>query len=183
MEKALKDVKVAILVANGFEQVEMTEPRKALEEAGAETVLVSPTKGFVKGWKSKEWGDEFIVDMDLKDALNESFDAILIPGGVMSPDILKNNSDAVNFVREFVDADKPIAAICHGPSLLINAFAVEGRTVTSWPSIRSDLMNAGANWIDREVAVDGRLVTSRKPADIPAFNEAIIKLFQKINTY
>lgn len=183
MEKALKDVKVAILVANGFEQVEMTEPRKALEEAGAETVLVSPTKGFVKGWKSKEWGDEFIVDMDLKDALNESFDAILIPGGVMSPDILKNNSDAVNFVREFVDADKPIAAICHGPSLLINAFAVEGRTVTSWPSIRLDLMNAGANWIDREVAVDGRLVTSRKPADIPAFNEAIIKLFQKINTY
>ena len=183
MEKSLKDVKVAILVADGFEQSEMVEPRKALEEAGAQTVLISPAGSSVKGWKSKDWGDEFTVDLDLKDASSEGFDALLLPGGVMNPDTLKNNPDAVNFVRDFVDADKPIGAICHGPSLLINAFGVEGKTVTSWPSLKQDLMNAGANWVDKEVAEDGRLVTSRKPADIPAFNDAIIKLFQKINTY
>ncbi len=169
--------RIAIVVTDGFEQVEMTEPRKALEDAGAETVLVSPKTGQVKGWKHTEWGDSFQVDMKLADARANDFDALLLPGGVMNPDKLRLEPDAARFVRTFFDAGKPVAAICHGPWLLIDAGVVKGRTVTSWPSIRTDLANAGANVVDKEVVVDHGLVTSRKPDDIPAFNRKMIEEF------
>lgn len=179
MEKKIKGLKVAILVADGFEQVEMTEPRKALDQAGAQTVLISPSKGKVKGWKLKEWGDEFPVDKELNQANPDDYDALLLPGGVMNPDTLRLNATAINFIKHFVKADKPIAAICHGPWTLINAEAVKGKTITSWPSIKIDLMNAGAHWVDQQVAKDDHLVTSRKPDDIPAFNTAMIELFSQ----
>lgn len=179
MEQKLKGIKVAILVADGFEQSEMTEPRKALDQAGAKTTLVSPVKGKVKGWKAKNWGDEFPVDKELNQAKAEEFDALLLPGGVANPDTLRMNPAAINFIKSFVKDHKPIAAICHGPWTLINAEAVKGKIITSWPSIKIDLINAGAKWIDSEVAKDDNLVTSRKPEDIPAFNKAIIELFSQ----
>ncbi|HSV14174.1 MAG TPA: type 1 glutamine amidotransferase domain-containing protein [Tepidisphaeraceae bacterium] len=169
--------RIAILVENGFEQVEMTEPRQALNDAGATTVLVSPVQGKVKGWKHTEWGDEFAVEMQLSAADADTFDALLLPGGVMNPDKLRINPDAKRFVRSFAEAGKPIAAICHGPWTLIEIGAVRGRTMTSWPSLQTDLRNAGANWVDREVVVDKGLVTSRKPDDIPAFNRKMIEEF------
>lgn len=175
----LEGLKVAILVADGFEQVEMTEPRKALDQAGAKTFIVSPVKGKVKGWKSKVWGDEFPVDKELSQAKADEFDALLLPGGVMNPDTLRMNPAAVNFVKAFIKAHKPVAAICHGPLTLIEAKAVDGKTMTSYPSIKTDLINAGAKWIDADVARDDNLVTSRKPDDIPAFNKAMIELFSK----
>jgi protease I len=162
-------------VANGFEQVELTEPRKALQDAGAETHLISPESGKVKGWDMKEWGDEFDVDVPLDRARADDYDALLLPGGVMNPDRLRMNERAVAFVRSFFEAGKPVAAICHGPWTLIDAGVVEGRTVTSYPSIKQDLINAGANWVDREVVVDNGLVTSRKPEDIPAFNRKMVE--------
>jgi protease I len=179
MDQKIKGLKVAILVTDGFEQSEMTEPRKALDQAGAKTVLVSPAKGKVKGWKAKNWGDEFPVDQDLNQARAEDFDALLLPGGVMNPDTLRMNPAAVSFVKHFVKSHKPIAAICHGPWTLINAEAVKGKTMTSWQSIKTDLINAGANWVDEEVVKDDHLVTSRKPDDIPAFNKAVIELFSQ----
>jgi len=175
----LKGKKVAILVADGFEEVELTRPRKALDDAGAETVVVSPAKGMVKGWNHTNWGKELKVDMPLSQARAEEFDALLLPGGVMNPDHLRREPAAVRFVRAFFDAGKPAAAICHGPWMLVEADAVRGREVTSFPSIRTDLKNAGARWVDKEVAVDGNLVTSRKPDDIPAFNREMIALFAK----
>jgi protease I len=179
MDQSLKGLKVAILVADGFEQTELSEPKKALEAAGAETVIVSPSKGKVKGWKGKAWADEVTVDEDITKASADEFDALLLPGGVMNPDTLRINSSAVKFIKEFVDADKPIAAICHGSWPLINAGAVEGKTLTSWPSLKVDLTNAGATWVDKEVVEDQGLVTSRKPDDIPAFNKAMIALFSQ----
>lgn len=173
----LNGKKVAILVANGFEQVEMTEPRKALDDAGAKTQIVSPENGKVKGWKHDHWGDEFSIDVSLDQAKTESYDALLLPGGVLNPDALRLLPKAVEFVKQFHKANKPIAAICHGPWTLINAEAVKGHKLTSWGSIKVDLINAGANWVDQEVVRDGKLVTSRKPHDIPAFNKAIIELF------
>lgn len=175
MDNKLKNKKVAILVANGFEQVEMTEPRKALQEAGAETVLVSPVNGKVKGWNHTNWGDEFPVDLPLNKADANDFDALLLPGGVMNPDHLRTNKDAVRFAKEFFRAGKPVAAICHGPWLLVEADVVRGRTMTSWPSLQTDLENAGATWVDQEVVTDEGLVTSRKPGDIPAFNRKMIE--------
>ena len=169
--------KIAILVADGFEQVEMTEPRQALEEAGAGTDLVSPNDSKVKGWKMTEWGDRFDVDVPLAVANPADYDALLLPGGVMNPDKLRMNPQAVQFVKEFVDAGKPIAAICHGPWTLIEAGAVRGRTITSYPSLQSDLRNAGANWVDQEVVTDNGLVTSRNPQDIPAFNRKMVEEF------
>ncbi|HTQ07279.1 MAG TPA: type 1 glutamine amidotransferase domain-containing protein [Polyangiaceae bacterium] len=169
--------RIAIVVADGFEQVEMTEPRKALEQAGAETVLLSPKDGEVKGWNHVEWGDSFEVDMKLADAKAKDFDALLLPGGVMNPDKLRLEPTAAQFVRKFFDAGKPVAAICHGPWLLIDAGVAKGRTLTSWPSIRTDLVNAGAKVVDEEVVVDHGLVTSRKPDDIPAFNAKMIEEF------
>jgi protease I len=177
MEKSLAGKKIAILVENGFEQVELTEPRKALDEAGAQTVVVSPVKGKVKGWKSHEWGDEIPVDLALEQARVEDFHALLLPGGVINPDRLRMNERAVALVRAFHDAGKPIAAICHGPWMLIEAGIVQGRKVTSWPSLATDLRNAGATWVDEEVVTEQGLVTSRKPGDIPAFSPKMIEEF------
>jgi protease I len=173
----LEKIRVAILVDNGFEQVEMTEPRKALEESGAETVLVSPQKDKVRGWEMKDWGDEFPVQLSIDGARADSFDALLLPGGVMNPDHLRMNPAAVAFVRAFFDANKPVAAICHGPWTIIEAKAAKGRRIASWPSLKTDLKNAGAEWVDEQVVVDGNLISSRKPDDIPAFNREMINLF------
>jgi protease I len=169
--------KVAILVENGFEQVELTEPRKALDRAGATTRIVSPAGKKVKGWQHKEWGDEFPVDETLDSARPEEYDALLLPGGVLNPDKLRMNEKAVAFVRAFFDQGKPVAAICHGPWTLIDAGVARGRRIASWPSLKTDLKNAGAEWVDREVVVDRGLVTSRKPDDIPAFNAKMIEEF------
>jgi protease I len=177
MDQKLAGKTVAILVADGFEQVEMTEPRRALDEAGAETEIVSPVKGRVKGWKHVEWGDTFAVDVPLDEAEASDYDALLLPGGVMNPDKLRIDEAALRFVKAFFAAGKPVAAICHAPWTLIDAEQVEGRTVTSWPSLRTDLKNAGAKWVDEEVVVDNGLVTSRKPDDIPAFNRKMIEEF------
>jgi protease I len=182
MAQKLQGLKVAILVADGFELSEMTEPKKALDEAGAKTTIVSPSKGKVKGWKMKAWANEFPVDQELDQAKAEEFDALLLPGGVMNPDTLRMNPTAVNFVKSFVKAHKPIAAICHGPWTLINAEGIRNKTVTSWPSLKIDLINAGAKWVDQEVVKDDNLVTSRKPDDIPAFNKAMIETFSLIHT-
>lgn len=179
MNQLLKGKKVAILVADGFEQSEMVEPRKALDKAGAETVLISPKEGKVKGWDQSDWGKKFDVDLPLSDAKPEEFDGLLLPGGVKNPDTLRMDEDAVEFVREFFNSGKPVAAICHGPSTLINAGAVQGRKMTSYPSISIDLKNAGAEWVDEEVVVDNGLVTSRKPADIPAFVNKFIEELQE----
>jgi deglycase len=175
--KKLNGKRVAILATDGVEQVELTEPRKALDEAGANTVVVSPKSGKIKGWQHDHWGDEIPVDLPLDSATAETFDALLLPGGVMNPDHLRQNKKAVEFVRRFFEAGKPVAAICHGPWLLVEADVVRGRTVTSWPSLQTDLRNAGADWVDREVATDEGLVTSRKPDDIPAFNRKMIEEF------
>ncbi len=177
MPKELAGCRVAILVENGFEQVEMTEPRKALDAAGAKTVLISPAGQRVKGWNFHQWGDEFSVDMPLDKAAPEEFDALLQPGGVMSPDKLRMNPRAVQFFRAFFDARQPVAAICHGPWMLVEADVARGRTITSWPSLRTDIRNAGGTWVDREVVREEKLVTSRKPDDLPAFNREMIRLF------
>ncbi|HUK24764.1 MAG TPA: type 1 glutamine amidotransferase domain-containing protein [Terriglobales bacterium] len=180
--KNLEGLKVAILAANGFEQVELTEPRKALDEAGAETKIVSPEKGKVRGWKSTDWGDEVKVDLSLEKVKAEEFDALLLPGGVMNPDKLRMIPEAVAFVKSFFDSGKPVAAICHGPWTVIEAGAAMGRRITSWPSLKTDLRNAGANWVDQEMVSDKNLVTSRNPDDIPAFNRGMIELFGEKGT-
>lgn len=177
MSDKLTDRRVAILVTHGFEQEELTRPREALAEAGAATDLVSPEAGKVKAWEHTEWGDEFDVDVALDDADADSYDALLLPGGVMNPDKLRMNERALAFVRAFFQAGKPVAAICHAPWTLIDAGVVEGRKMTSYPSLRTDLRNAGAAWVDEEVVVDQGLVTSRKPDDIPAFNRKMIEEF------
>jgi protease I len=174
MASTLKGTKVAILATDGFEQAELIEPRKALEAAGAETVLVAPKSGNIKGWNKKDWGESVKVDMTLEQANPHDYDALILPGGVMNPDHLRMDPAAVNFVRQFVSSDKTVAAICHGPWTLIEAGVVSGKTLTSWPSLKTDLKNAGAKWVDQEVAVDGYLITSRKPDDLPAFHRAII---------
>ncbi len=168
---------IAILVADGFEQSELAEPKSALEKAGATTEIVSPAKEKVRGWKDKDWGDSFPVDVALDVANVNSYDGLLLPGGVMNPDQLRMNTRAVEFVKSFFDAGKPVAAICHGPWTLVEAGVLRGRTVTSWPSLQTDIRNAGGNWVDREVVNDNGLVTSRKPADIPAFNRKMIEEF------
>ena len=175
MERKLNGKRIAILVANGFEQVELTEPRKALDEAGANTKIVSPKEDRVRGWKFKEWGDELPVDVPLSKVRAEEFDALLLPGGVINPDQLRMEPQAVQFVRSFFASGKPVAAICHGPWSVIEAGAARGRRVASWPSIKTDLRNAGAEWVDEEVVVDRNLISSRKPDDIPAFNREMIK--------
>ncbi|HEX5420753.1 MAG TPA: type 1 glutamine amidotransferase domain-containing protein [Gammaproteobacteria bacterium] len=177
MSQTLQGKKVAILVENGFEQVELTEPRRALNEAGAETHVISPVHGKVKGWNHTQWGDEIPVDLPLQEAKADDYDALLLPGGVMNPDKLRQNEQALRFVRAFFDAHKPVAAICHGPWTLSDAGVVQGRTITSWPSLKTDLRNAGARWVDEEVVADRGLISSRKPADIPAFNRKMIDDF------
>ena len=177
MAGELKNTRVAVLVDNGFEQVELTEPKKALESAGATVDIVSPQPSKVKGWNMSDWGQEIAVDVQLDTASADRYDALLLPGGVINPDKLRINPKAVQFVKAFADSGRPIAAICHGPWTLIEAGAVKGRRVTSWPSLRSDLINAGANWTDQECVTDNGLVTSRKPDDIPAFNKKMIEEF------
>ncbi|HET7881362.1 MAG TPA: type 1 glutamine amidotransferase domain-containing protein [Acetobacteraceae bacterium] len=176
---SLKGLRIAILATDGFEQDELLKPRQALDQAGADTKVVSPKDGRVRGWKFTDWGDEVTVDAPLESAQPDSFDALLLPGGVINPDKLRMMPKAVAFVRHFFDAGKPVAAICHGPWTIVEAGAAKGRRMTSWPSLRTDLANAGANWVDEAAVVDGNLVTSRKPDDIPAFNQAMIELFQR----
>jgi protease I len=177
MAGKLDGKKVAILVADGFEQVEMTKPREALDDAGAETKIVSPKSGQIQGMNHADKGDKFDVDLTLDEARPEEFDALMIPGGLMNPDELRGNPDALEFVRHFFAESKPVAAICHAPWVLIDAGVIRGRTVTSWERIQTDVKNAGAKWVNEEVVVDNGLVTSRKPDDIPAFNKKMIEEF------
>jgi len=176
--ESLKGRKIAILATNGFEQDELFEPKKALENAGAKVDIVSPEHDEIKSWKEKDWGKKIKVDVELDQANASSYDGIVLPGGVINPDQLRMNPTAVRFVKSFVDAKKPIAAICHGPWTLIETGVLKsGRKLTSWPSLRTDLVNAGAKWVDEEVVVDQGLITSRKPADLEAFNEKMIEEF------
>jgi deglycase len=176
---SLDGLMVAILITDGFEQVEMTDPRKALDEAGAKTSIVSPKEDQVKAWKFTDWGDKFPVDVPLSQARAEDFDALLLPGGVINPDTLRMLPEAMAFAKAFFDSNKPVAAICHGPWTVIEVGAARGRRIASWPSLKTDLRNAGAEWADQEVVVDRGLVTSRKPDDIPAFNKEMIGLFAR----
>ena len=171
--------RVMILATDGFEQSELEKPKENLEQAGFDTVVVAPHDGQIKGWQHTDWGTPVDVDLTLDEAEEADFDALLLPGGQINPDKLRMEEKAVQLVREFCDAGKPVAAICHGPWLLAEADVIEGKTVTSWPSIRTDLSNAGANVVDQEVVQDGQLITSRKPDDIPAFSEALIKALEK----
>ena len=171
----LNGKKVAILVAEGFEQAEMTEPRKALESAGAKTEIVSPAKGEVQGWNHFDKADRFPVDVAIDSANADDYDALLLPGGVANPDQLRTNPKAVQFVKRFMESGKPVGVICHGPWTLIEAGVLKGRKITSWPSLKTDLLNAGASWVDQEVVVDKGLVSSRKPADIPAFSRKLVE--------
>lgn len=176
-QRKLDGLKIAILATDGFEQSELLEPRKALQEAGATTEVVSPKRGTIRGWNHTEWGEEIAVDRNLQDADPEEYDALVLPGGVMNPDKLRTIPAAVRFAKSFFAAGKPVAAICHGPWTVIESGAAKGHRMTSWPSLKTDLSNAGAEWVDEEVVVDRNLVTSRKPADLPAFNRATIELF------
>lgn len=178
----LEGMKVAILVENKFEQAELVEPRKALDQAGAKTVVVSPQKDKVQGMNHGDAGEQIAVDLPLDRAQPERFDALLLPGGVANPDRLRMNKRAMDFVRSFVDASKPIAVICHGPWSLVEVDAVRGRRITSWPSLQTDIRNAGGNWVDEPSVTDGNITSSRKPDDIPKFNEAMIRLFGESRT-
>lgn len=167
--------RIAILSTHGFEQSELEKPRDLLREAGFHVDVVSPEAGPIKGWQGKDWGSPVDVDVQLADASPDDYDALVLPGGVINPDTLRTNADAMAFVQAFDKAGKPLAAICHGPWLLAEAGAAKGRKLTSWPSVRTDLRNAGAHWEDAEVVVDGHVITSRKPDDIPAFTAAVIE--------
>jgi len=177
MEKKLEGLKVAILVTGGFEQVELVEPKKALEDAGAKTVIISPIMGEVQGMHHDREADKFKVDVVLEQAQADDYDALLLPGGVVNSDRIRIIPKAVGFVKRFIDGGKPLAAICHAPWILIETGAVRGRRLTSWPTLKTDLLNAGAKWVDEEVVVDQGLVTSRRPDDIPAFNAKMLEEF------
>jgi protease I len=175
MSAKLQGKKIAILATDGFEQVELTEPKKALEAAGATVHVISPKEGQIKGWKSTDWGESTKVDKALSDAKAEDYDALVLPGGQINPDKLRMEPKAVAFVTEFFNTGKPIGAICHGPWMLVEAGVLKHRTLTSFPSIRTDIRNAGGHWVDEEVITDQNLTTSRKPDDLPAFNERLIR--------
>ena len=175
MASNLKGKKIAILATDGFEQSELMQPRQALEEAGAHTEIVSPNSGKIRGWDHKDWGESVKVDKTLDDVNADEYDGLVLPGGVINPDHLRMDPKAVNFVKQFVSSGKTVGAICHGPWTLLEAGALQGKTVTSWPSLKTDLKNAGAHWVDKEVVTDGQFVTSRKPDDIPAFSKAVIE--------
>jgi deglycase len=175
MSGELNGKKIAILATDGFEQVELTEPKKNFEAAGAKTEVLSVKEGKIRGWNFTDWGDSVKVDKLVSQAKVGDYDALVLPGGVINPDKLRTEKDAVAFVKEFADSGKIVASICHGPWTMIEAGVVSGRTMTSWPSIRTDLKNAGAKVVDKEAAVDGNFITSRKPDDIPAFSRAIIQ--------
>jgi len=173
----LQGKRVAILATDGVEEIELKEPRKALDAAGAETTLVSPKTGTIKGWQHDQWGGQISVDLALDDAREDDFDALMLPGGVMNPDHLRVNRKAVEFVQNFFAAGKPVAAICHAPWLLVEGGVVRGKTLTSWPSLKTDIQNEGGDWVNREVVNDEGLVTSRRPEDIPQFNAKMIEEF------
>jgi protease I len=175
-------MRVAILAADMFEQVELTEPRNALQQAGAQTLLVSPSEGQVQGAKHYDKADRFPVDMPLDDANADQFDALMLPGGVANPDQLRMNKKAVQFVKAFFDAGKPVAAICHAPWTLVEADVVRGMRLTSWPSLQTDIRNAGGTWVDQVNVTDQNLTTSRRPDDLPKFNEAMVQLFEESRT-
>lgn len=174
----LKDKKIAILATHGFEESELTEPLKALIDAGADVRIVSLAKGHIRGWRDDNWGKNINVHCSISEARSQDFDALMIPGGVMNPDKLRTDEEAVDFIQGFVESGKPIAAICHGPQVLIETGMISSLKVTSAPAIKTDLQNAGGFWFDAEVVTDGGLVTSRGPQDLPAFNRAMINLFQ-----
>jgi protease I len=176
MSSQLKGRKVAFLATDGVEEVELTAPWNALKQAGAEVKLVSDKPGEVQAMNHDEKGNKFPVDAVVSQVSARDFDALVLPGGVANPDKLRTNNDAVNFVREFMEADKPVAAICHGPWLLVEADALRGRTITSWPSLETDVKNAGGAWVDKQVQLDQKLLTSRKPEDLPAFCAALVDL-------
>ena len=173
--QTLHGKKVAILTENGFEESELTSPKKAMEDAGILVHIISPQKEKVKGWNHDHWSIELPVDKNLSEINVEDYDALMIPGGVMNPDLMRINKDCVNFAKEFLKSGKPVAAICHGPQLLIETGLLEGRKMTSYPSVKTDLMNAGVDWHDEEVIVDHGLVTSRSPKDLDAFNEKLLE--------
>ena len=177
--QTLLNKRIAILAADGFEQVELEKPRKALEDAGATTEIVSPSAGKIQGMNHEKIGDTVAVDVSLDKADAGNYDALMIPGGLINPDTLRSNKLALEFVRCFFANGKPVAAICHAPWVLIDADLVKGRTLTSWPAIQTDIKNAGGTWVDHEVVVDHGLVTSRKPDDIPAFNAKMIEEFKE----
>jgi protease I len=177
MADTLKGKKVAILAADMFERVELEEPRKALEDAGAETEIISLEDGEIQGFDHFDPADKVKVDKTVEEVSPDDYDALLVPGGVGNPDLLRGDENAVAFVREFHEAGKPMAVICHGPWVLVESGVVRGKTVTSWPTLQTDIRNAGGEWVDEEVVVDGNIVTSRKPDDIPAFNEKMLELF------
>lgn len=175
MATDISNKKVAILTENGFEEVELTSPMNALEQAGATVRIISPQKGKVRAWNHDHWSIELPVDQNLSDARPEEYDMLVLPGGVLNPDKLRLNKEAVSFVRYFLEQGKPIAAICHGPQTLIETGMLNGRTMTSYASVKTDLINAGVNWVDKEVVVDNGLVTSRSPKDLEAFNKKMIE--------
>jgi protease I len=177
MPRKLSGKKVAILSTDGFEQSELFEPRKALLEAGAEVQVISLKAGEIKGWTDGNWGKSIKVDDVVAEVDSEQFDALMLPGGVINPDRLRIDENAIEFVEGFLRAGKPVAAICHGPQTLIETGMVAGKTLTSWRSLKTDLLNAGATWVDQDVVVDQGLITSRKPDDIPAFNRKMIEEF------
>jgi protease I len=168
-----KGKKVAILTEEGFEQVELTNPKEALEQAGATVEIISPKTGKIKAWNHTDWGIEIEVDKNISEARVEDYDALILPGGVLNPDKLRLNKEAVQFTADFLKSGKTVAAICHGPQTLIETQLLEGRTMTSYPAVKTDLTNAGVNWVDKEVVEDGNLISSRNPDDLPAFNDAI----------
>jgi protease I len=172
---SLSEKKVAVLTEEGFEQVELTSPKEALEAAGATVHVISPRSGRIKAWDKDKWGIEIAVDRQLDSVSPDDYDALVLPGGVLNPDKLRQNKSAVAFVSAFLDENKPVAAICHGPQILIETGLIGGRTLTSYPSLQTDLENAGAHWVDEEVVVDNGLVTSRTPNDLPAFNRKTIE--------
>jgi len=173
----LNNLKVAILTENGFEESELLSPKTALEAEGAQVHVISPQKDMVRSWKDGNWGMELKVDKDISEAQPSEYDAVMLPGGVMNPDKLRMNKDAVRFVEHFFETGKPIAAICHGPQTLIETDMLKGKEMTSYPSLKTDLENAGVRWVDKEVVVDNGLVTSRSPKDLPAFNKKMIEEF------
>jgi protease I len=175
MSNTLQGTKIAILATNGFEESELTGPRQHLEDAGATVEILSIKTGPIKGWNHTDWGQSVQADRAVKDANPSDYDALVLPGGQMNPDNLRIDKDAIAFIRDFASSGKPVAAICHGPWTLIEAGVVSGRTMTSWPSLKTDLKNAGAEWVDKEVVQDGNIITSRKPDDIPAFSKKIIE--------
>ncbi len=177
MRRDLHGKRIALLLTDGFEEVELTQPRKALDEAGAKTEIVSPAKGEIQGMNHNDKGDKFKVDITLDKADPAAFDALVLPGGVMNADELRTYPDAVRFVKAFFDQGKPVAAICHAPWMLVEAKVVSGRTLTSWPSLQTDIRSAGGKWVDHEVVQDGQLTTSRKPDDIPMFNQKVLDAF------